>query len=116
MMMLLVMIAVCAIVPNKTQAQTNATIKMKTEAPVGTKLRLYTQPFNGATVSGGVQKTDFYGEYEVIDPTKEIIITGELTQLECYKCQLNELIADAPQLQILKCYENNIVKNVIFYL
>lgn len=108
MMMLLVMIAVCAIVPNKTQAQTNATIKMKTEAPVGTKLRLYTQPFNGATVSGGVQKTDFYGEYEVIDPTKEIIITGELTQLECYKCQLNELIADAPQLQILKCYENKL--------
>lgn len=106
--LLLVMIALCAMTPNKAWAQNETTIKMKTEAPIGTKLRIYTQPFNEANISGGVKKTDFYGEYEVVDPTKEIVITGNLTQLECYKCQLTELIADAPKLQILKCYENKL--------
>lgn len=108
LILLLVMNVLCVMLPNKVCAQRQTTIKMKTEAPVGTKLRIYTQPFNEANVSGGVKKNDFYGEYEVVDPTKEIVISGNLTQLECYKCQLTELVADAPKLQILKCYENKL--------
>ena len=86
----------------------NGIVKMKTDAPAGTKLRIQTNPYDN-TVEG-VDKGDFVGEFFSKGPGSEITITCDgLGQLEVYGCQLSELsITDAPGLYILKCYNNNL--------
>ena len=86
-----------------------STVRMRTSAKVGDVLRIYATPFNGQTVSGGVENADFFGEYRVTDPSKDIVIEGELDNLEVYGCSLTDIFFDkAPELSILKCYENNL--------
>lgn len=86
----------------------NGIVKMKTDAPAGTKLRIQTTPYDN-TVEGA-DKGDFVGEFFSKGPGSEITITCDnLGQLEVYGCQLSEItIADAPELFILKCYNNNL--------
>ena len=86
----------------------NGIVKMKTDAPAGTKLRIQTSPYDN-TVEGA-DKGDFVGEFFSKGPGSEITITcNNLAQLEVYGCQLSEItIADAPELFILKCYNNNL--------
>ncbi len=86
----------------------NGIVKMKTDAPAGTKLRIQTTPYDN-TVEGA-DKGDFVGEFFSKGPGSEITITCDnLGQLEVYGCELSELtIVDAPELYILKCYDNNL--------
>lgn len=84
-------------------------IKVKTEAPEGTTLRIQMQPYGTGEVSG-LTAGYYFGEYEVpAGFNGEFEITGEITQLECFRCQITELnIESAPELFILRCYENKI--------
>ncbi len=86
----------------------DAEIKMTTSAPAGTELRIYTQPYNSATVTGA-DKSEYYGTYLSKGPGSEITITGDVEQLEVYGCQLTDLkVISAPKLSILKCYNNSL--------
>lgn len=86
----------------------NGTIKLRTAAPAGTKLRIYTYPYEN-TVSGA-DKSEFFGEFFSKGVDTEITIEcNDIQQLEVYGCQLYELtIVSAPGLSILKCYNNEI--------
>jgi len=86
----------------------NGIVKMKTDAPAGTKLRIQTNPYDN-TIEG-VDKSDFAGEFFSKGPGTEITIKCDnLGLLEVYECQLTELtIVDAPSLYILKCYKNKL--------
>ncbi len=106
--LLLVFFALVLSTLTATAQETNTVIKMKTAAPVGTILRIYTQPYGEATVTG-VDADEYFGQYIVTAETEEITVTGPLTSLECYGCQLTDLtIVSAPSLSILKCYKNNL--------
>lgn len=84
-------------------------IRLKTSAEVGEILRIYMTPYNSQTVTGGVENSDFFGEYKVTDPTKDIVIEGDVDNLECYGCSLTDIIFEnAPKLQILSCYDNKL--------
>ena len=84
---------------------------MKTAAAVGTKLRIQLDFLSNATISGGVEKGQYYGEYTVVDPSKDIVISGNVEQLECYGCQLTSLdVTKDPYLQILRCYNNQLTQ------
>lgn len=89
-----------------------AVVKMVTNSPAGSKMRIFTQPY-GATVTGAV--TDgFVGTYISPGPGKEITVTLEgMTELECYSANdnvnmLSSLTVNAPDLKILRCYNNEI--------
>ncbi len=86
----------------------NGIVKMKTDAPAGTSLRIQTNPYDN-TIEG-VDKGDFVGEFFSKGPRTEITVKCDnLGQLEVYGCQLTELtIVDAPSLYILKCYNNKL--------
>ena len=86
-----------------------AVVRIRTSASIGSTLRIYATPFNSQTISGGAKNAAFFGEYEVTDPSKDIIIEGELDNLEIYGCSLTDIFIDkAPELQILSCYDNNL--------
>lgn len=87
--------------------ENTAVITFRTDAPAGTTLRLYMEPFGDATVDG-LDKGEFYGEYMVTEATREVTITGRVTTLECYGCRLTALNVQAPELAILKCYNNKL--------
>lgn len=84
------------------------TITMTTDAPAGTKLRIYLEPFNSQTVTGA-DKSDFAFEYISKGPGSVITITGDLEQAEVYSNQLTSLKIDgAEDLFILKCNDNKL--------
>lgn len=85
-------------------------IRMRTSAAIGEQLRIQLNYTSDATISGGVKKGVYYGEYEVVDPTQDIIISGKkLEELECYGCKLTAMdLTKATELQILRCYNNSI--------
>lgn len=89
-------------------AATAAVVKMKTDAPEGTALRIQTMPYD-LTVTGAT-KGKFFGEYYSQGPGTEITVTCEgLLSLEVYGCQLTELkVVTAPDLSIMRCYDNKI--------
>ena len=92
-------------------ADASSEIRMKTAAAVGTKLRIQLDLLSNATISGGVEKGQYYGEYTVVDPSKDIVISGNVEQLECYGCQLTSLdVTKDPYLQILRCYNNQLTQ------
>ena len=62
-------------------ADASSEIRMKTAAAVGTKLRIQLDFLSNATISGGVEKGQYYGEYTVVDPSKDIVISGNVEQL-----------------------------------
>lgn len=105
----LIVLFVCSLLALPASAQDAQTvIKLKTEAPAGTVLRLQMQPYGEASVEG-LEQGDFFGEYIVKDPAQEITIIGRVSQLECYGCRLTGLnIEQAPELYILKCYNNRL--------
>ncbi len=86
----------------------DALIKLTTDAPAGTELRIYTSPFNEATVSGA-DKSEYFGTYLSQGPGTEITIAGNVEQLEVYGCHLTAIdVQSAPKMYILKCYDNAI--------
>ncbi|HBC29210.1 MAG TPA: hypothetical protein DC006_06095 [Prevotellaceae bacterium] len=93
-----------------TAAHAQSEIRMRTSAAIGEQLRIQLNYTSDATISGGVKKGVYYGEYEVVDPTQDIIISGKkLEELECYGCKLTALdVTKATELQILRCYNNSI--------
>ena len=87
-------------------AAQDALIKLTTDAPAGTELRIYTSPFNEATITGA-DPSAYFGTYLSKGPGTEITITGNVEQLEVYGCQLTALdVQSAPKMFILKCYNN----------
>ncbi len=87
-------------------AAQDALIKLTTDAPAGTELRIYTSPFNEATITGA-DPSAYFGTYLSKGPGTEITITGNVEQLEVYSCQLTALdVQSAPKMFILKCYNN----------
>ncbi len=81
-------------------------IKMVTQAPAGTTLRIYSMPYNDATVTGA-DESKFFGEYISKGPGSEITIAGNIEQLEVYNCQLSSMsVENAPELFILRCHSN----------
>lgn len=85
-----------------------STVTMTTQAPAGTELRIYTLPYNSATITG-VDKGKYFGTYLSKGPGTQITITGDLDELEVFRCQLSELsVASAPTMYILRCYENQL--------
>ncbi len=83
-------------------------VKVKTDAPAGTELRIQSYPYDSEV--SGADKSDYFGMYTSKGPGTEITISGErLTQVEVYGCQLTELsIINAPDLNIVRCYNNQI--------
>lgn len=89
-------------------AQTNTEIRMKVNAPKGQKLRIQLEPFDGWTITGA-SKGDYYGEYYLDADNGEVVVSGEVTSLECFGNMLSELtIQSAPALAFLKCYKNEL--------
>ncbi len=90
-----------------------AVVKMTTNAPAGTKMRIITEPY-GATVTGA-ESDGFVGTYLSPGPGKEITVTLDgMTSLECYATgdsynRLATLSVDAPDLKILRCQSNELV-------
>lgn len=83
-------------------------ITMITQAPEGTPLRIYSMPYNDATVTGA-DESKFFGEYISKGPGTEITIAGNIEQLEVYNCQLSSLtVENAPELFILRCHSNSL--------
>lgn len=88
-------------------------IKLKSAAPEGTELRIQTSPYGSATVSGATPGT-YFGTYLAPAPGTEIVIAGEVDQLEVYSTsscrnQFTELeVVAAPDLYILRCYDNEL--------
>ena len=84
-------------------------VKVKTDAPAGTELRIQAFPYYDSEVSGA-DKSEYFGMYKSKGPGTEITISGEqLTQVEVYGCQLTELtVVKAPDLNIVRCYNNKI--------
>lgn len=84
------------------------TISMTTDAPAGTRLRIY-PAFNDDVTVIGADKTDEFGIYLSKGEGSAISLTGKITQLEVYGNQLTSLTIDgAKDLFILKCYNNKI--------
>ncbi len=84
-------------------------VKVKTDAPAGTELRIQAFPYYDSEVSGA-DKSEYFGMYKSKGPGTEITISGEqLTQIEVYGCHLTELtVVKAPDLNIVRCYNNKI--------
>lgn len=86
-------------------------ITMTTNAPAGTKLRIApnSEIWQDMVVTGA-EKGTFYSDCFSKGPGTEITLTGNnLTQLDVFGCQLTSLnIVEAPDLFILKCYNNNL--------
>lgn len=81
-------------------------VTMTTQAPAGTELRIYSLPYNDATVTGA-DKGKFFGIYTSKGPGTEITIEGRIDELEVYGCQLSSLtVESAPTMYILSCYDN----------
>lgn len=59
----------------------DAEIKMTTSAAAGTELRIYSLPYNSATITGA-DKGEYFGTYLSKGPGTEITITGDIEQLE----------------------------------
>ncbi len=98
-----------AILPQVIYAQ--STVRMTTQAPAGTELRIYSLPYNSTTISGA-DKGDFFGIYKSKGPGTEITISGNIDELEVYGCQLTSLaVESAPTMYILKCNDNSL-KNI----
>lgn len=107
----LVMCLLWAFTTQVWSADASPEIRMKTAAAVGAKLRIQLDLLSNATISGGVEKGQYYGEYTVVDPSQDIVISGKVEQLECYGCQLTTLDATKdPYLQILRCYNNQLTQ------
>lgn len=86
----------------------DAEIKMTTSAAAGTELRIYSLPYNSATITGA-DKGEYFGTYLSKGPGTEITITGDIEQLEVYGCSLTDInVVKAPELSILKCYKNSL--------
>lgn len=90
-------------------AQTSDTeIRFHTSLSPGSKLRIYTEPYNQATVEG-LRKGDFLGEYFVETANTEVVIRGKVSILELFKNQITDFqIVSAPDLVNLKIYDNQI--------
>ncbi len=85
-----------------------ATIKMRSNAPAGQRMRIYSTPYNSITVTGA-DADEFAFTYLSKGPGELITLTGEIEQLEVFGCELTELeVVSAPELAILKCYNNKL--------
>lgn len=90
------------------QAQTVARIVLQSEAKAGAVLRLQTATIDDVTVEGA-RKGDFFGEYVKESDDAPIVLTGQISQLECYGNQISAIeIVSAPDLIVLNCKENQI--------
>lgn len=90
-------------------ADNDEEIRLTTMAAAGQHLRIQLDFMSDATISGGASKGTYYGDYVVTDPTKDIVISGKVEQIECYGCQLTAVdVTKATSLQILRCYNNSI--------
>lgn len=84
------------------------TVTMTTDAPAGTRLRIYPSFVDDVTVEGA-DWTGEYGIYLSKAAGSTITVKGKLTQLEVYGNQLTSLkIEDEKDLFILKCYNNKL--------
>ena len=91
----------------------NAKIVMTTDAPAGTRLRIFPNiDIVQDIIVSGADKGTFAGDYFSKGPGSEITLSGDgLTQLEVYGCQLTSLtVVEAPELFILKCYNNELTE------
>lgn len=94
-----------------TQTDAQTRIRLRTTAKAGTDIRIQGSPYGDVKVSGGASEGRYFGTYTVTDPSKDIVITGPVTELECYGCSLSELNIDkADSLTILRCYNNSLQK------
>lgn len=84
------------------------TVTMTTDAPAGTRLRIYPSFVDDVTVEGA-DWTGEYGIYLSKAASSTITVKGKLTQLEVYGNQLTSIkIEDEKDLFILKCYNNKL--------
>ena len=85
-------------------------IKMTTNAPAGTELRIQAYPYDYEVK--GADKSEYFGIYISKGEGSEIIVSAEaLSQVEVYGCQLSNLdIVSGDDLFILRCYNNGISK------
>lgn len=84
------------------------TVTMTTDAPAGTRLRIYPSFVDDVTVEGA-DWTGEYGIYLSKAAGSTITVKGNLTQLEVYGNQLTSLkIEGEKDLFILKCYNNKL--------
>lgn len=91
------------------QAQSSITrMVLHSEATAGTVLRLQTATTDEVTVEGA-RKGDFFGEYIKESEDQPIVLTGVISQLECYGNQISAIeIVSAPDLLVLNCKNNQI--------
>lgn len=89
-------------------AQTDTRIVLHSEAKAGTTIRLQTATIDEVTIEGA-RKGDFFGEYIKETDDAPIILTGSISQLECYGDQITAIeLVSAPKLIVLNCKDNKI--------
>lgn len=89
-------------------AQTDTRIVLHSETKAGTTIRLQTATIDEVTIEGA-RKGDFFGEYIKETDDAPIILTGSISQLECYGDQITAIeLVSAPKLIVLNCKDNKI--------